>query len=244
MGYADITYKDKNFIKRAFQLKRLDVVAKNLLRNLDNRDQLLNILDYGCGNAELLKYLNPRLKNFSYTGYDPGPEMIEEAKSNIELSRWQTLTFDKDDLNRKKFDVIFCLEVFEHLPEDVLMKELRTLSDLLNDEGILFLGVPNEIFLAALIRGAFRMTRRYGAFDANFKNIFLAIIGKPPVNRRVEGDTDKYLYYHMGFDHRKLLKSIKHFFVVNEVFGSPFPSLPVAFNTEVYIKCKKIKLLK
>lgn len=240
MGYADITYNDKNYFKRLFQRKRLVIVCNDVFKNFDRSNKELNILDYGCGNAELLKHINKRLNNFSYTGYDPMEEMIEEAKLNIEDSTGIKLTTSKADLKDNKYDIIFCLEVFEHLPDAVLIEELEVLDSLLGDDGILVFGVPNEVYLAALIRGAFRMTRRFGEFDATFKNVFSSAVGRPPKDRNVNfNETGTYLFYHMGFDHRKLIKTLKQYFIVKKVFGSPLSLLPVFFNTEVYIHCKK-----
>lgn len=240
MAYADITYNDKNYFKRSFQRKRLVIVCDNILRDLKSQNKEFKILDYGCGNAELLKYLHPRLKHFFYTGYDPMEEMIEEAKSNIKNSNGITLTKHKSDLQGKKYDIIFCLEVFEHFPEAVLIEELNTLRGLLAHDGLLVFGVPNEVYLPALVRGAFRMTRRYGEFDATFKNVLSSAIGKPPKDRNVNfNESGTYLFYHMGFDHRKFIKTVKEYFTVEKVFGSPFSFLPVSLNTEVYIRCRK-----
>jgi 2-polyprenyl-3-methyl-5-hydroxy-6-metoxy-1,4-benzoquinol methylase len=246
MGYADHTFKDKNFFKRSLQSKRLKVVSDEFASGLKN-DAYINVLDYGCGNAELFKYLSAELENFTYTGYDPHWKMIEDSASNLGISgntEQIRLTSNKADILDKKFDAIFCLEVFEHLPHETLIDELKTISSLLTDTGVVYFGVPNEIYFAALIKGAFRMSRRYGEFDANLKNYFSAVLGKPPANRRTPTDTETYHYYHMGFDHRSFIKNVKKFFTVEAVFGSPNNKLPILFNMEVYIRCRKFAAAK
>lgn len=242
MGYADITFKDKNYFKRFFQRRRLRVACDEALKFFKNKEENLCILDYGCGNAELYKDLRTYIDQFYYTGYDPIEEMLVEAKANIQADDKITLTANKSSLKENGYDLIFCLEVFEHLPEAVLKQELENLNGLLSDKGIIVFGVPNEIYLAGFVRGMFRMTRRYGEFDANFKNILSSTLGRPPRNRNVNmNESGTYLYYHMGFDHRELIKAIKTVFDVEKVFGSPLPLFPTFLNTEITISCKKKK---
>ena len=39
-----------------------------------------HILDFGCANGELIKAMMPMFPEFSYSGYDISPQMIEAAR--------------------------------------------------------------------------------------------------------------------------------------------------------------------
>ena len=241
MNYSDLTFKDRNPVKRYLQRQRLKEVAKKRTQTLDNQSHL-HILDFGCGNAELYKYLKESFPSFSYIGYDPSEKYIEEARYNVQLTANDALTFDKNEILDNKYDLIFSLEVFEHLPDDVMSHELDTLQTLLSSHGILVVAVPNELYLVALIRGLFRMTRRFGAYDATPKNVLRSTIGLPPTDRhKTLNKAGNYIWAHMGFDYRVLGKTLQNYFQVSAPFGSPFPLLPLLFNTEVNIFCRPKK---
>ena len=146
-----------------------------------------------------------------------------------------------DDRNTDKFDYIFCLEVFEHLPQkqmEIALNQLRLLSSA--STKILF-GVPNEIYLAAFLKGLFRMTRRFGDVDATPINILKASVGSPPKSRpeSIFSENLPYIYRHMGFDYRSFLNQIKDDFKILNIYGSPFPFLTLFFNFEIFILTQK-----
>ena len=244
MAYSEKTFNDKNYFKRSLQQKRLNVPVNMISKWLYSNNRIYNILDFGCGDGELLKVLNNEFRNtLNYTGYDPREDMIEEAKLNIKESNDHILTTDKSDLKDNFYDIIFCLEVFEHLPDAMIEEELNFLKGGMKDDGCLIIGAPNEIFISALIAGLFRMTRRYGAYDANIKNILKALIGRPPEDRdKTLNEAKTYIHSHMGFDHRKLRKQIEinNSFTIERIFGSPFSAFSILFSTEVNFFCKKI----
>ena len=80
---------------------------------------------------------------YRWVGYDFSKSAVEFAKKVH-----QACIFYHDDLydieNKENFDLIFCTEVLEHLlyPERVL----RNIYNLLNDQGVLFITVPNGRF--------------------------------------------------------------------------------------------------
>ena len=95
------------------------------------------ILDIGCGkNAELFNY---KISGDYYCGCDFWDEI------NIRIDDYKKIDLNQDSLsekyNNKKFDVIFCGEVIEHLfsPDD-LIDEIKTL---MHSESILILSTPN-----------------------------------------------------------------------------------------------------
>jgi hypothetical protein len=100
-------------------------------------------------------------------------------------------------------------------------------------------GVPNELFFPALIKGLFRMTRRYGSFDARPGNVLRAVLGRPPKRRPVREITPglPYHFHHTGFDHRKLRIKLSKTFEIARQFASPVGG--ELLGTEIYFILRK-----
>ena len=140
------------------------------------------------------------------------------------------------DLPRGSADMVFCMEVFEHLPEKETLNSLDAIDQLMRCDGRAIIGVPVEVFLPALFKGMFRMVRRYGDVDATVWNVFRASVGAPPRNRPVGMIADglPYHFRHMGFDYRRFVKILRDRFAVQKTRGSPVTLLPPWLNNEVY----------
>ncbi|MFQ1866311.1 class I SAM-dependent methyltransferase, partial [Aeromonas veronii] len=138
-------------------------------------------------------------------------------------------------------DIVFCLEVFEHLPPDETNDALSKMYDLLKQEGVLIIGTPVEIGIPALYKGIFRMLRRYGEFDANIKNVWLSFIKRPPSKRPVAEIAPKFKFHfeHMGFDFRRLKKIISTRFLIRDVSTSPISWIGTWIMPEVYFVAEK-----
>ncbi|MBN1298085.1 MAG: methyltransferase domain-containing protein, partial [Actinobacteria bacterium] len=200
-----------------------------------------NILDYGGGSGEFCKYI---LKSFPYANvvlYEPTPSIRQEAIKNLAEYPGIKINAEIKDLPYTKFDVIFCMEVFEHMVIDQYPVIFNDFLKLMDRDSLLVLSIPVEIYLPALIKGIFRMTRRYGRYDANIKNIFKCTFGKPPQNRPREEIENSlpYHYDHLGFDYRAFEKELKKHFSIICSYGGPFTLLPAALNLEKYYLCKK-----
>jgi len=197
-------------------------------------------LSIGGGDGELCKLLVDKFSKAEIWCYEPVEKMREEAKYNLENLPGVKIIADVSELPHSYFDVIFCLEVFEHLPEKETEKAIDDISTLLTPGGYACIGVPNEIYIPALIKGLFRMTRRYGAYDANWVNLISATLGNPPKDRPVSKIEDKFSYYspHMGFDFRDFQKKIGQKLKIEKIWGSPITGLPASLNFEVYFLCR------
>jgi SAM-dependent methyltransferase len=86
----------------------------------------LSVLDFGCGDGGLIRLLLN--KGIRTLGVDPIP-----SENNIRNYVYPTLA----DLPDKRFDIIVCIEVLEHL--DNPLNTLSQLLELLDDNGIIFL---------------------------------------------------------------------------------------------------------
>lgn len=238
MAYADITVNDPNFVKRWLQRKRIsdatDVVKASKHENRPH------IMDYGAGDGELIRQLAGITSIHAYI-FEPSPVMMDEARRNLANVDPVAFIDNLSVIDSGTIDYVFCLEVFEHLPKKETSDALAEINRLLKPGGIVVIGVPHELFLPAVLKGFFRMSRRYGDFDANFSNIFAAIIGAPPRERpKSEIFPGMYYYFHhLGFDYRKLEWKLCDNFIFMKKWFSPFPIFGAVLNSEVYYLLQK-----
>ncbi|MBN2386911.1 MAG: class I SAM-dependent methyltransferase [Anaerolineales bacterium] len=107
------------------------------------------VCDIGCGAGEILRHLQLQMgANTRFFGYDISPQAIELCK-HLENDR---LSFFCEDLLLKKgelFDVLLCIDVFEHV-EDYLdfLRRLRSKAKLK------IFHIPLEMCAVSVVRGS------------------------------------------------------------------------------------------
>jgi len=238
MTYSDITFNDKNPIKRWLQNQRL-VTAIKLAHGPNINQQV--ICDFGAGNGELCKLLAKRYPSSKIICYEPTISLLNEARKNLEGINNVIFYQDSNCIALESIDLLFCLEVFEHLPPKETDDALDKISKILSSEGRLVVGIPVEIGLPALYKGIFRMLRRFGAFDANFKNVFLSFVGLPPEIRPASEISPGLNYYleHMGFNFHRFKETLRVRFKILKISASPFSFLTYWLMPEVYFTAIK-----
>jgi len=238
MTYSEITFNDKNPVKGWLQRQRL-VSALEAAKQLDRPPSV--ICDFGAGNGELCKLLSEHYPNAHIICYEPTTGLLNEAKENLKEISNISFIQDVGGLKNESVDLLFSLEVFEHLPPKETESALQAIYSLLKSKGQLIIGVPIEIGIPALYKGAFRMARRYGAFDANFRNIFMSLIGNPPKNRPTGEITPglNYHFEHVGFDHRRLIGTLEDYFMKLSITSSPFSLVGAWLMPEIYFTVEK-----
>jgi 2-polyprenyl-6-hydroxyphenyl methylase/3-demethylubiquinone-9 3-methyltransferase len=138
--------KDLNWLKH-----RYSEIIKHITNNYEIKSDI-NILDVGCGGGVLSIYFSTKGANIS---------AIDNLKEFSENNPWKTgnnvitnleragvkfsmidLTKDTFPFDDNCFDMIFCQDVIEHLPNPqlCLSEIMRVLKD---DKGISFIGFPN-----------------------------------------------------------------------------------------------------
>lgn len=145
--YKD-TYKDRLSIlsdddisKRRFE-KRYNQIIEEIMNYQNHYPQKnIRILDLGCGDGLLPKYLNNR---FFYDGIDISEKSIEKAKkinSKNENANFNVSNLFYNISLNNKYDIIILLEILEHyfLPENIL----KIVKEHLKDEGIVIATLPN-----------------------------------------------------------------------------------------------------
>ena len=238
MSYADITFCDKNPIKRLLQQQRLTDALQLAARFND----INVVLDFGAGNGELSKRLVGFFPQAQTICYEPNLGLMAEAKTNVEGLKQVKFVTDIGTVNQGSVDLLYCLEVFEHLPQRETEAAFSAIHSVLRERGIAIIGVPVEVYLPALYKGVFRMTQRFGEFDAILRNILRATFGFPPEHRPIGEITAGWSYYfhHLGFDYRRFRESLKsRQFIFLKQSASPFPVLGTWINPEVYFVVQK-----
>ncbi|MDW7696019.1 methyltransferase domain-containing protein (plasmid) [Flammeovirgaceae bacterium SG7u.111] len=132
---------------KAVDIKRLNFITKAIeLYTSGNR----KVLDVGCGNGLISMQLGQL--GYNVKGVDISDKAIGKAIANNTLPNVSFEVADAEALTiqNKKYDVVICSEVLEHLYEPGSM--LETLRELIAENGILIVTVPNgrgprEIFI-------------------------------------------------------------------------------------------------
>lgn len=238
MAYADITFRDRSPIKRWLQQRRLT----DAIRLSAHLRDIHTVLDFGAGNGELSKHLIRAFPQACIMCYEPAAELMAEARKNTEGLRQITWLADIGTVSAESVDLLYCLEVFEHLPERETEAAFAAIESVLRTGGIAVMGVPVEIHLPALYKGLFRMLRRFGDFDALPGPILQAALGFPPRQRPIQEIALgwSYHFHHLGFDHRRFrdLLQMRRLTLLQQS-TSPIAALGAWLNPEIYFVVRK-----
>lgn len=134
--------KDELIIREKFYEKLLSTEIQQIKKDA-------SILDFGCGYGHLTFYLKNRFK--SVLGVDSSEQQIEtalrnelpvELLSNGDFSGWCAK-------NQDRFDLIFLMDVLEHIECNKQIDFIRTLSKTLKAHGQIYIKTPNANSLVA-----------------------------------------------------------------------------------------------
>jgi 2-polyprenyl-3-methyl-5-hydroxy-6-metoxy-1,4-benzoquinol methylase len=113
-------------------------LVKNYKNEIKNSEK---ILDFGCGDGSLMQEIASIKKNKIIYGYENSPKIISNLKTKFKNKKnFSFLTSFRD----KKFDLIFCTEVIEHLYDSDLQKLIKTLISLKSPNGYIIFSTPNN----------------------------------------------------------------------------------------------------
>lgn len=109
----------------------------------------ISILDYGCGYGHLTYFLSNRFR--TVTGVDSSEHQVKVAKRNsLPVFHLKNEDFaDWCEEKKENFDVIFLMDVLEHIDAKDQISFIRSLSLTLKENGLFYIKVPNANSLLA-----------------------------------------------------------------------------------------------
>ena len=235
--YAELTREDANPLKRVLQRRRL----ADALRAGGRNGAPESIVDYGGGDGALLRMAAGIWPQARLTCFEPWDRFAAEARAALADLPQALVVEDAAAIGNASADLVFCTEVFEHLPDAQTEDALAEIDRILAPGGRLVVGVPVELWGPALAKGLFRILRRPDEFDGQWRHVLSAAGGRAPSPRPEVpiGAGLAYHPHHAGFDHRPLLARIAARFEVERIAGSPFGVLPLGLNNELYMTARK-----
>ncbi|MDD3877798.1 MAG: class I SAM-dependent methyltransferase [Bacteroidales bacterium] len=106
-----------------------------------------NILDAGSGFGQYTYFLQSLNKNWSITGVDVKQEQIDDCNNFFKKAGYSQVKFEYGDLTNytpaQKFDLILCVDVMEHIEEDVSV--FNNYGKILNEGGLLLISTPSDL---------------------------------------------------------------------------------------------------
>lgn len=239
-SYSDLTWNDPSPLKRWIQHNRI----RHALALVSSERPVARIVDYGGGDGFLAQQATVLWPDAEIVIFEPYAELAAAARGRLS-NRPQVRVVERERDIPVGADVVFCTEVFEHLPDAETERVLWEVDRILNPGGLVVIGVPVEVGPLALFKGLFRRTRRAAAYDADLGRIWSATLGRAPTDRPMEalGPGRRYHSFHMGFDHRRLRRRLEERFGQVKVVGSPVVFAPVMFNSEANMVLTKSEKL-
>jgi 2-polyprenyl-3-methyl-5-hydroxy-6-metoxy-1,4-benzoquinol methylase len=123
---------------KAEDLKRLNFIYSNIEDAIGENGK---VLDVGCGNGNISLFLGQ--KGYNVKGIDISADAIKVAKERNPYEHVEFEVRPAEELrdNGERYKAVVCSEVLEHLDEP--NKLVDVLYDILDDDGILVVTVPN-----------------------------------------------------------------------------------------------------
>jgi 2-polyprenyl-3-methyl-5-hydroxy-6-metoxy-1,4-benzoquinol methylase len=121
-----------------YSLASMDVLVSLARYNFVNRtvnNKKLAVLDFGCGSGYGTKVLKEHFSDVS--SFDVYPD--DYKPKGVEVIQ------DIAKIKSRKYDIITCFEVIEHIDADGQLKLMRDLSELLTPNGTLFISTVRKM---------------------------------------------------------------------------------------------------
>lgn len=122
--------------------RKIDYIDYNFGKYL-NIDRKLEVLEIGPGIGALPEFLNNK-KMYSIDIIDNDSSVIDYIRSKYKIrNSFKTNDIRAIDAKLKKYDYVFMLQVFEHIPRSQYKSVLNTLVKHLKKDGKIIIMVPN-----------------------------------------------------------------------------------------------------
>ena len=228
--YRDYTRDTTEVLKRLAHGPRLSEAARMVPITGATK-----VLDYGCGDGGLFENLLGRTDEGNLYGFDPNllHEMDEDTRRRV------TTFSDANQLVAQHvgyFDVVFCLEVCEHLSPAENQRLLENIKTLLKPGGHAVIGVPLESGLSGFLKNIYRSAKG-GRQGASVGIACRTLLGQSIAR---EFDEHGWNGSHIGFEHREFKNTLEsHGLSVLASRCLPWKYLGTVLNNEIYFICSK-----
>lgn len=131
-------YSNNPLVSRLFwaRLESAVRLAKNGITDSSN----IRVVDLGCGQGVFLGLLEENFKKIQIFGLDKEPEILDlEKKLRAKI---QIADLQKSGFPDGFFDVVFCLDVLEHIKD--LRNPAKEIRRILKKDGMLITSCPTE----------------------------------------------------------------------------------------------------
>lgn len=143
--YNDYVKRQKRI---GVNLRHKSIASKLVEAGLMNGAKLLEI---GCGIgtfSSLLPAINGKGTNLCLDISDESIKVAKEDFKNEKSLVFECANAVEFDFKSEKYDVIVLPDVIEHIPLEFHAKLFQKLSDILSDNGFVFIHIPNPYYLA------------------------------------------------------------------------------------------------
>jgi SAM-dependent methyltransferase len=209
------------------------------------------LLDYGCGDGTFLALVSDLFPRA--VGVDVAPGQLEDCARRFGgVPNVSFLLSDDlmDPSQQGRYDLIMCMEVLEHCPDDIQIVVLDRIHRVAAPGATLVVSVPIEIGpplvakqcarAAAALGGLseYATRERYGPTELVrmlFADEHTAI---PREEYRGGADGPSRFTGHTGFNWRRLQRVVSERFAIERRLFSPMPLLGSLLNSQVWFVCR------
>lgn len=129
---------------------RINYILDKIRNHFKDNDNNLQILDVGCGGGLITSELynqTQNLNNFTIIGIDAIQNNIDIAteyakQQNLNINYYKSTAEELIESSDKKYDVVLCLEVIEHV--DNIEYFIKNLSNLVKPNGMIIISTINR----------------------------------------------------------------------------------------------------
>jgi 2-polyprenyl-3-methyl-5-hydroxy-6-metoxy-1,4-benzoquinol methylase len=105
-----------------------------------------SVLEIGCGPGNITKYLLNKKPDLTILGIDIASTMIELAIKNNPLANFEVMDCKNINSLTSRFDGIMCGFTLPYLNKDEAGKLIKDASEIINDNGILYLSTMEDAY--------------------------------------------------------------------------------------------------
>jgi hypothetical protein len=116
-------------------------------RWMGNCDRLLNILEFASGYGAVTRHAKKELEPHILTSCDIHPQAIEFLSNNFHVKTLQSQAYPEELNFNEKYDVIFVLSFFSHMPRETFYRWLLKLYSALASGGIILFTTHGKVTL-------------------------------------------------------------------------------------------------